>query len=520
VLLAVLLLATAGLTGKAAGSGADPAAVEPVRMLVRFAPALDAGERMDVARRFDGRVRRALAGGSIAAIELPAGEVGALRRDPRVVEVEPDPVHHAAALARTELTPALDNGLYGLVLTHAVDAQARGVAGAGVRVCVADTGIDARHPDIAPAYRGGFDLVDDDESPDVGTDAGLGGHGTMVAGVIAAALNRKGVRGVAYRAELVHARVLGADGTGRGSDIMAAVQRLVEREGCRVVNLSLGSTQPSDIEESFYRDLLARNDALVVAASGNDGAGVGYPAGYPGVLAVGAVDPEAHLASFSNRGNELDLVAPGVAVLSAVPRGSGTEAYVVAGRTWNAVPFVYASLTKGLRGRLVDCGTGNTPEEFPSAVRGAIALMRRGDAYFSVKVENAMNAGARGALITNNVSEPVHGTLQTPAASGGRPWIPAVLVSLADGDAIRQRGKPVTLFNVPTDWDVASGTSFAAPHVTGAAALVLSVDPSLGREGVVELLESTAKDLGEPGLDPGFGWGLVDAEAATQAAAH
>jgi serine protease len=238
------------------------------------------------------------------------------------------------------------------------------------------------------------------------------------------------------------------------------------------------------------------------------------------VLAVGAVDRNAELAAFSNTGVGLDLVAPGVGVLSTVPRGAGGESYVKAGPARTATPFTYAGFTSGngIAGRLVDCGTGNTPEEFPRAVRGHIALMRRGDAFFSIKVENAMNAGARAAVIYNNVVEEIRGTLQTVTASDGRAWIPAVLVSLADGKRLKGR-KRATVFNGPTDWDAGSGTSFAAPYVAGAAALVLSVDPSLARDQVVSLLESTARDLGEPGFDFLHGAGLVDADAATAAAA-
>ncbi|HXT21272.1 MAG TPA: PA domain-containing protein, partial [Thermoanaerobaculia bacterium] len=227
------------------------------------------------------------------------------------------------------------------------------------------------------------------------------------------------------------------------------------------------------------------------------------------------------LASFSNNGSAIDLVAPGVGILSTVPRGAGGESYVKAGPAWAATPFTFAGFTggKGVTGKLVDCGTGNTPQEFPRAVRNNIALMRRGDAFFSVKVENAMNAGARGAVIYNNVVEEIRGTLQTATASEGRAWIPAVLVSLADGEQLRRK-KKATVFNGPTDWDAGNGTSFAAPYVAGAAALVLSVDPSLGRDQVLSLLESTARDLGEPGFDFLYGSGLIDADAATAAAAQ
>jgi subtilisin family serine protease len=405
------------------------------------------------------------------------------------------------------------------VLTKATAAQARHVTGTGVTLCIADTGIDAHHPDLIAAYTGGFDLVDNDEDPDIGNDPGLGEHGTLVAGVIAAALNRKGVRGVAYDAKIRHARVLGPTGTGPGSVIMSAVARFAD-EGCRVINLSLGTDTFSSVEQDFYRDLLQRHpDLLVVAAAGNGGQeGISYPARFADVLAVGAVDRTAAIATFSNTGPELGIVGPGVSVLSSVPRGAGSEAFVTAGKTFDAVPMGLAGQTSGLKARLVDCGTGNTAGEFPRTARGAIALMRRGDAFFYEKVENAMNAGAVGAVIYNNVDQDVTPTLLNATASDGRPWIPVVMVSRLDG-ALLQKRRTATLVNGPSDWNVASGTSFAAPHVAGIAALVLSVNPALSRSELVDLLETTAADLGDPGPDPIYGWGLVDADAATRAAA-
>ena len=519
LVLAALLAGASTVAGIAA---VDSPPEERVRVLVRFERDVDLGERAGVARRLGGALRRDLGDWGIAAVELPSSRLEALRRDPGVVAVEPDTMQRAFALALSELEPKIDNGLYGLVLTKAVDAQKRRVTGAGARVCIVDTGIDASHPDLAGAYRGGFDLFDGDENPDVGADPGLGGHGTMVAGIVAAAINRQGVRGIAHGAEIRHARVLGPDGTAPSSEVMAAVRRFVEDEGCRIVNLSLGSDQPTDTEEQFYRQLLARHDVLVVAAAGNDERdSLSFPAGYPDVAAVGAVDRFQNHASFSNTGNQLDLAAPGVAVLSTVPRGSGGEAYVKAKKAYDAASFIYGGYTTaaGLRGKLVDCGTGNTPEEFPRQVSGKIALMQRGDAFFSVKVENAMNAGAIGAVIYNNVDEPTRGTLQTPTTSDEREWIPVVLVSKDDGPRLRGYKKPITLVTGPSDWDAGNGTSFAAPYVAGAAALVLSVDPSLSRDRLLQLRETTAVDLGEPGLDPAFGWGLVNADAATRAAA-
>lgn len=517
-------LAGAAAPAVAGAAGVQPAAEEPtVRVLVRFHQGLGARER-HLLDEVGAGLRRDFGTARVAAVELPAGRVAALRADPAVALVEPEPVYRP--LARRggggEIVPSPGNGLYGLVLTRSLLPHGRGVTGRGVKLCAVDSGIDAKHLDIAPNYRGGIDTRAGDGNPDVGTNAAEGFHGTMVAGVLAGAVNGFGVRGAAPQAELYHARAMGAE-SGASSDILEGLRHLVEDRGCRVVNLSLGHGTHSTIEEDLYRSLVEAHDVLIVAAAGNEGGESRiYPAGYPSVVAVGAVDGDPGLAGFSNRGPWVDLVAPGVAILSTAPRGSGREGYVQVGkRRLAGIPLTYSGSTGGpLPAAMVDCGTGNTAAEFPRAVRGAIALMRRGDAFFSVKVENAMRAGAAGAIIYNHEPGGFNGTLQTPKASNGKPWIPAIGISLADGEALRGSRAAIKLAVDATDFATANGTSFASPYVAAIAALVRSVAPHLSAAEVRAVLTDTATDLGDPGRDDLFGWGLVDAEAATRAAAQ
>jgi serine protease len=515
---ALLVAAGGAMPFAAAPAVAEETETRMVRVLVRYTEGLGGGER----RRLDelgAGVRRDFGAAHIAAIEVPVERLAELRADPSVALVEPEPVYRPFA-KKNEIVPSAGNGLYGLVVTRALEAHGRGVTGAGVKLCAVDTGIDAKHPDIAPRYRGGIDTRDDDGNPDVGTNASEGFHGTMVAGVLAAAVNGSGVRGVAPRADLYHARALGPT-SGTGSDILEGVRHLVEDRGCRVVNMSLGHDQHSAIEEEFYRSLVERYDVLIVAAAGNDAVdSPHYPAAYPSVLAVSAVDSGLGLASFSNTGDWVDIAGPGVGVLSAAPRGSGREGAVTLGKSWIAAqPLTYASVGT-LKKPLIDCGTGNTAAEFPAKVRGAIALIRRGDAFFSEKVENAMRAGAVGAVIYNNVPGGFAGTLQTAKASTGRAWIPVLSISQEDGARLLPHRGALKIAVTASNFGVADGTSFAAPYVAGVAALVRSVAPHLSAADVVAILQETAADLGNGGRDPQFGWGLVDAEAATQVAAQ
>jgi subtilisin family serine protease len=360
--------------------------------------------------------------------------------------------------------------------------------------------------------------VDDDYDPF--SDDGQT-HGTHVAGTILAAKNGVGVFGVAYNANLYDARVLGPNGSGPSSDVMQGVQWLVEAERgphCKVVNLSLGGSRPSRTEERFY-NVMRSEGALIVCAAGNDGTNhLLYPAAYASNIAVGAVDSQEKLASFSNYGPQLDLVAPGVNVLSSVPTGQGSEASVTTttSTTFTAIGMEFAGKTDGTSGTLIDCKFGLTADDFPSGVKDNIALIQRGTNTFADKVTNAMNAGAKAVIIFNNTAGDFNGTLGTATTSDGRSWIPAVSVSDTTGAALLEKnlGTLTTVVNKISDWDYKSGTSMATPHVTGEIALIWSANHALTNSTVEDYVFSTCKDLGDPGFDKTYGHGLIDAYKA------
>ena len=395
---------------------------------------------------------------------------------------------------------------------------ALGVTGRGVRACVADAGLDTGHPDIAPVYKGGIDLIEGDSDPDVG--ASSNSHGTHVAGTVAGALTNTGVRGVAPGADLYHARVLAENGNGSTSDLIAGVQHLVFARRCGVVNMSLGSPTPSTVEQEFFASLAAR-DVVLVAASGNDGAtSPNYPAAYPEVISVGAVDAANQVGSFSNRHADLELAAPGVQVLSSVPPGYDRLAEVTAGDTYDSASIDLAGTTDGISARLVHADDGNQAADFPAAVEGAIALIRRGGDTFAAKVQRAMDAGALAAVIYNQEAGGLTGSLIAATSPSGAAWIPVVGVSDTVGAelvAFSATTANATGVNATKDWILDSGTSLAAPHVTGAAALVRAADPGLSPAEVRTRLAQTALDLGSAGRDNLYGFGLVQASAAVAA---
>ena len=164
-------------------------------------------------------------------------------------------------------------------------------------VAVADTGVDLGHPELAGRLVPGYDFVDDDADPQ---DAH--GHGTHVAGTIAAGANGAGVVGVAPDARIMPLRVLDANGGGNSADVAAAFAYAGDR-GVRVVNASLGSPYPSQVERAAIR---SHPGTLYVVAAGNGGAdGVGdddddatreYPCAHdePNLVCVGATDGGRH----------------------------------------------------------------------------------------------------------------------------------------------------------------------------------------------------------------------------------
>jgi type VII secretion-associated serine protease mycosin len=207
--------------------------------------------------------------------------------------------------------------------------------GSGITVAVVDTGVDLDHPDLAGRLVAGHNFVNNSSNPqdDVG-------HGTMVAGIIAADRNNhRGIAGIAPLAKVMPVKVLGSDGTGTDGDIAAGITWATDH-GAEVINLSLGGAG----NDPVLRDAVAyaiAHDAVVVAAAGNDGAEtVGYPASYPGVIAVSATNHGGQLTAFSSWGWRVDIAAPGLDITSTAL--GPTEAYETESGTSFSSPIVAA----------------------------------------------------------------------------------------------------------------------------------------------------------------------------------
>jgi len=237
---------------------------------------------------------------------------------------------------------------WGVAQIGAEYAYSAGFTGAGVNVAVVDTGIDSTHPDLAANVVGGYNAIDggspeDDE-----------GHGTSVAGVIAAIDNDIDVVGVAPNVNLFSVKVLDSDGWGYDFDLIAGIDWCIQN-GIDVVNMSIGGY---DSTTALADIMTAASDAgiVLVAAAGNTSLDpVEYPGAYPEVIAVSATNMYQELADFSAVGPEVDLAAPGEDVFTTSFYG-GAE--YTSGTSFSSphVAGVVALMVEA--GRIVETGFG------------------------------------------------------------------------------------------------------------------------------------------------------------------
>ncbi len=215
---------------------------------------------------------------------------------------------------------ALDNGMpWGVQQIKA--PQAWGITtGHRVKVGVIDTGVDFHHPDLRHSLLRGINLLSRSKMP-----YDDNGHGTHIAGTIAAANGMHGMIGVAPRALIAPVKAFDNNGSAFVSDIILGIEWCV-RNGMDVINMSFGMKNRSKALLGAVTNAY-NSGVIIVASSGNDGKlrSVDYPARYPQTISVGATNKLRKVATFSNRGAHIDIYAPGEKITSAWLRGNYNE---------------------------------------------------------------------------------------------------------------------------------------------------------------------------------------------------
>lgn len=411
---------------------------------------------------------------------------------------------------------------WGINAVKAPAAWAKSNSGRGARVLVLDTGIDKNHPALRANYEQGRDFTGEPAAEYPEAD-GVG-HGTHVAGTIAAAMGKDGFVGVAPEAKLLMGRVC----TENGCSTVAVAQGINWgiSQKVDIISMSLGGPFATNAEKQAVANAITSGIA-VIAASGNDGtAKVSFPAALPNVIAVGAVDPKLVKAPFSQWGKELFIVAPGVEVVSSVPQGTAQEGKVSLrlGGTIDDVPNTTfaggADIPSPIGGELVAAGKGK-PEDYKNlSIQGKIALVQRGEISFGDKAKNALTAGAKAVVIYNNEPGLFKGTL---TQDGSKMGISAFLIEQKVGETLANAIKAGQTANaelavVAGDYDAYAGTSMATPHVAGVVALMKATNKSLTPAQIRDIIKTTATPL-SPNTANEYGNGLINAEAAVNKAA-
>mgnify|MGYP001589873586 FL=1 len=298
------------------------------RKIVVFSGALNEAAKDELIVRAGGAKLKNLDFIGAKAVWVPDRSAAAkLAASPGVVRLDDDVVVETQGV--TQLAESVPWGI------DRIDAELvwpSGNTANPIKVGIIDTGISAKHPDLLSNIKGGVNTINPRKNWNDDN-----GHGSHVAGIVAALDNNIGVIGVGPAVDLYAIKVLSASGSGYLSDVIEGIQWAIANN-MQVINMSLGTS--ADIQ-SLHDAVIAVKGAgvVVTAAAGNNGGSVIFPAAYPEAIAVSATDQNNVLASWSSRGPEVDLSAPGVSIYSTY-KGTG---YATLSGTSMAAPHVAGS---------------------------------------------------------------------------------------------------------------------------------------------------------------------------------
>lgn len=341
----LLLFSLAAVAGAAPlrSSRYKPGDAMPGQIIIKYKPGQESGGKTFAQSLGLQEVKKSVTGARLMQLRAGASSTDVLKRlqaDPSVAWAEPNYIYFTNQSVNQDTYIDEQWNLPKIKAQSAWESLPEDLTG-NVTVAVVDTGVDGTHPDLNGRVLDGknFAACKDDGSSYIEPNGNFDdyGHGTHVAGIIGAIYgNGLGIAGVAGPGSLsiLPVKVLNNCGAGTAFDIAQGI-RYAADQGAAVINLSLGGPYSNTLAEAVA---YAQNKgSLVVAAAGNESASVDlvYPAAYPGVLAVGAVDQLHKKAYFSNYGRALDLVAPGVDILSTVPAWLGEQDSSTS--TWDVV---------------------------------------------------------------------------------------------------------------------------------------------------------------------------------------
>lgn len=391
-----------------------------------------------------------------------------------------------------------------------------GYKGEGIVIGIIDTGVDHMHPDLfgfgdSAKVIGGYNFVGDTQMP-IDTN----GHGTQVAGIIAADGQ---VQGIAPKSSIVSYKV-SEDGEEVSSDLIVKAIEQAITDDVDIINISLGVNRTnSKIDDAVNKAV--EGGIVVIAAAGNDGpelGSIGSPGKNPNAITVGA--------TYNNITSSL------VATLE------------VNEKQFQVIPMVGVSkMEEPIKAEILFAEYGRERDFEKGDFENSVVLVERGSdvegelVYFSDKENNAANAGAIALLVYNNEAGIFLGELVHEFVPNGyQPSIPTVSLSREDGLEIKSllenktegelhvfynpdfvahfssRGPVSPFYNKPDlvapgvfvnttisngQYNYTSGTSFAAPHVSGAVALLLEKNPELNPRQIKSLITTTTDPVSD-----------------------
>lgn len=352
------VLAAPNAQSEATQSGTDP------HVLVRFDAGTTPEMRDAVIAQMGGQLVTWMHQINVAEVSLPA-------QNGMVASAQPFMGNEAVTFAEADLQVSATSYVpndpdfsdatmrYGLDDVQALDAWDVITGSPEIVIAVVDSGIKLDHPEFVGRLAPGYDFIDNDDQPNDES-----GHGTHVAGVIAAGLdNKQGLAGVCPNCRLMPVRVLNDRNLGSWSQLAKGILFAVDN-GARVINLSLGSSISSETL-SVSIEYAVERGVVVIAAAGNYGSDKPfYPAASVGVIAVGATTIDGERWSKSDFGSYIDLTAPGDLIYSTYNKLDNLyHGYTYMSGTSMAAPFV-----SGVAGLLISMEPKLTAAEVTAAL--------------------------------------------------------------------------------------------------------------------------------------------------------